>query len=108
MVSQQCGPKRAAGVTLGLPLLECMTPTFARAASATPPRRLLVIANNIGVLPKLFFPTTSGRDTNSPYDDHRELSKPGTPEVREYRLIGVLKDQESGTPSDATSVTFSG
>ncbi|MBP6609308.1 MAG: hypothetical protein KA258_07010, partial [Deltaproteobacteria bacterium] len=48
------------------------------------------------------------RDTNSPYDDHRELSKPGTPEVREYRLIGVVKDQESGTPSDATSVTFSG
>lgn len=48
------------------------------------------------------------RDTNSPYDDHRELAKPGTPEVREYRLIGVLKDQESGTPSDATSVTFSG
>jgi hypothetical protein len=48
------------------------------------------------------------RDTNSPYDDHRELAKPGTPEVREYRLIGVLKDQESGTPSDSTSVTFSG
>ena len=62
---------RAAGVTLGLPLLECMTPTFARAASATPPRRLLVIANNIGVLPKLFFPTTSGRDYElSPYLTH--------------------------------------
>lgn len=55
---------RAAGVSLGLPFLECMTPTPARAAdTATPaPRRLLVLANNIGVLPKYFFPSGTGRD----------------------------------------------
>jgi hypothetical protein len=48
------------------------------------------------------------RDTNSPYDDHSELEKPGTPEVREYRLVGVEKDQEASEPSDAVSVTFAG
>ena len=60
---------RSAGATLALPFLECMTPTFARAAGqARPPRRMLVIANNIGVLPKHFFPQTSGRDYEpSPY-----------------------------------------
>ena len=60
---------RGAGVTLGLPLLECMTPTFARAAGeAQPPRRMLIIANNLGVLPKPVFPQTPGRgDESTPY-----------------------------------------
>lgn len=48
------------------------------------------------------------RDTNSPYDDHSDLEKPGVPEVREYRLVGVVKDQEQGQPTDAVSVTFTG
>jgi uncharacterized protein DUF1552 len=57
---------RAAGATLALPMLECMTPMFAR--EDAPPRRLLVIVNNLGVLPKLFFPQTAGRDYElSPY-----------------------------------------
>lgn len=57
---------RAAGATLALPMLECMTPVFAR--EGAPPRRLLVIVNNLGVLPKLFFPETPGRDYElSPY-----------------------------------------
>jgi len=52
---------RGLGVTLGLPFLEC-------AATTPPPQRMLVIANNIGVLPKLFFPTAVGRDYElSPY-----------------------------------------
>jgi hypothetical protein len=60
---------RGAGVTLALPLLECMTPSFLRAAPASqPPRRMLIIANNLGVLPKYFFPQTPGRDYElSPY-----------------------------------------
>ncbi|HUQ94978.1 MAG TPA: DUF1552 domain-containing protein [Bryobacteraceae bacterium] len=60
---------RGAGVTLGLPLLECMTPSFLRAAGeAQPPRRMLLIANNLGVLPKFFFPQTPGRGYElSPY-----------------------------------------
>lgn len=59
---------RSAGVTLALPLLECMTPLFARAAASTPPRRMLLISNNLGVLPKPFFPQAAGRDYPlSPY-----------------------------------------
>jgi lambda repressor-like predicted transcriptional regulator len=49
-------------------MLECMTPAFARAAQAPMPKRMLVIANNLGVLPKNFFPTTTGRNyALSPY-----------------------------------------
>lgn len=59
---------RGAGVALGLPLLECMTPALVRAADAQPPRRMLIIANNLGVLPKFFFPQGAGRDYElSPY-----------------------------------------
>jgi hypothetical protein len=51
---------RTAGVALAMPALEC----FARA----PERGMLLISNNLGVLPKPFFPQTTGRDyTLSPY-----------------------------------------
>ena len=49
---------QSAGVTLGLPLLECMTPVFGRAAQAKAPRRMLIISNNLGFLPKPFGPKT--------------------------------------------------
>jgi hypothetical protein len=53
---------RGAGATLALPMLECM------AQPAPAPRRMLLIANNLGVLPKFFFPRTAGRDYElSPY-----------------------------------------
>ncbi|MBM3723851.1 MAG: DUF1552 domain-containing protein [Acidobacteria bacterium] len=43
-----------------------MTP--ARASAAEPPRRMLIFVNNLGVLPKNFFPSTAGRDYEaSPY-----------------------------------------
>ncbi len=59
---------RGVGVVLGLPMLECMTPAFTRAAEPQTPKRMLVIANNLGVLPKNFFPATTGRDYElSPY-----------------------------------------
>ena len=53
---------RSAGATLTLPVLECLRPVFGRAAQAQPPRRLLIISNNLGFLPKPFFPKTTGRD----------------------------------------------
>lgn len=54
---------RGAGVTLALPLLECMTPVFSRAAQqGKAPRRMLIISNNLGFLPKPFFPKNAGRD----------------------------------------------
>ena len=59
---------RGLGVTLGLPVLECMTPVLARGAVAKPPMRMLVVVNNLGVLAKPFFPTAAGRDYElSPY-----------------------------------------
>ena len=53
---------QSAGVTLALPLLECMTPVFGRASQTKAPRRLLIISNNLGFLPKPFFPKSAGRD----------------------------------------------
>lgn len=51
---------RGAGVSLALPLLECFRPARADAALARAPRRLLVISNNLGVLPQHFFPHDRG------------------------------------------------
>ena len=65
---------KGVGVTLALPLLECMSPVFARAQQTQLPRRMLLISNNLGILPKLFFPTTTGADYDlSPY--LKELSE---------------------------------
>lgn len=59
---------RGAGVALGLPLLDCMRGRTARAADVAVPRRMLLISNNLGVLPKPFFPTATGPDYElSPY-----------------------------------------
>jgi hypothetical protein len=59
---------RGIGVTLGLPMLECMTPAFSRAAESKPPKRMLLISNNLGVLPQHFFPKNKGPGyTLSPY-----------------------------------------
>jgi len=59
---------RGLGITIGLPMLECMTPVFARSGQLPPPKRMIVIANNLGVLPKNFFPATAGRAyAPSPY-----------------------------------------
>ena len=59
---------RGAGVLLALPLLDGLTPKSARAAEPARPRRMLLISNNLGVLPKPFFPQAAGRDYElSPY-----------------------------------------
>ena len=60
------------GVSLGLPLLDAMTPAFAKAAAAPQaPRRFLGICNNLGLLPEKFFPTGTGTGyALSPYLEH--------------------------------------
>jgi hypothetical protein len=57
------------GVLLALPMLDAMTPAFAAAVpSATKPRRMLGICNNLGLVPDYFFPTGRGKDYKaSPY-----------------------------------------
>jgi hypothetical protein len=59
---------RGTGVSLALPLLNAMIPAAARAQSASVPRRMFGICNNLGVLPAEFFPAEPGLDyTPSPY-----------------------------------------
>ncbi len=53
---------RGAGVALALPLLESVRPVLAKDTELPQPRRMLLISNNLGVLPKQFFPETVGRD----------------------------------------------
>ena len=55
---------RGAGVSVALPWLEALP----AAAAAEPPLRAIFISNNLGILPKPFFPRTTGRDYEpSPY-----------------------------------------
>jgi hypothetical protein len=68
---------RSSGVCLALPMLDAMQPAFGADAASSPPRRLVAIETNMGILPQFFFPEKAGRDyTPSPYleklADHRE------------------------------------
>ena len=68
---------RGAGVAMSLPILDSMTPVFARAKKPKTPQRMLAICNNLGLLPDRFFPVEGGTNfTLSPYlnelKDHRK------------------------------------
>jgi hypothetical protein len=90
---------RGAGVALALPVLE--RTSFALGA-ADPPRRILAICNNLGLLPDKFFPSQPGRDyAPSPYLEH----------LKEHRndftvLSGVMHpDVDGGHPADNCFLT---
>jgi hypothetical protein len=54
---------RATGATLALPFLEALAPRAARASDPiTPPRRMVCIMTNTGLIPANFFPTPAGPD----------------------------------------------
>jgi len=54
---------KAAGATIGLPLLDAMMPAFARAEAAKKvPRRMVAIETNMGIMPQFFFPEKAGTD----------------------------------------------
>jgi len=70
---------RGAGASLSLPILEAMTPAFAKESQEEQPRRMLAICNNLGVLSKHFFPSqnSQGKDYEmTPYlqmlENHRK------------------------------------
>jgi len=71
---------KGVGVSLALPFLESMIPSFAWArdvAAPLPPRRFVGIMTNMGILPQFFFPEREGRDyAATPYleflKEHRE------------------------------------
>ena len=59
---------RGAGVALALPFLDAMRPAFGAEASSAPPRRMIAIQTNMGILPQFFFPEKPGRDYDlTPY-----------------------------------------
>lgn len=49
-----------------------------------------------------------GRDTRPPYDDPRPLPAGTSAELREYRAVGVVNDEEVGQPSDIVIVSVGG
>jgi hypothetical protein len=96
---------QGAGVLLGLPLLDAMAPTLARAAAKEDaPRRFLGICNNLGVLPDRFFPSPeqAGRDyALSPY---LEIVK----ELRsDFTILNGVShpDVDGGHPADICFLT---
>src|SRR5215217_1860542 len=100
---------KGTGIAVSLPLLDTMLPRFAKAAeSSSPlapgakPRRMFAICNNLGLLPKNFFPTGAGKDYKaSPY---LEL-------LKEHRndftvLSGVSHPNvDGGHPADVCFIT---
>ncbi len=95
---------RGLGITLALPLLDAMRPVFgAAAATATePPRRILAVCTNLGVLERYFYPATTGRDyALTPY---LEILK----DFREQFTIfsgTSLSDVTGGHSAEATFLT---
>lgn len=60
---------QAAGVSLALPMLECMNPAFAT-SKTVPPRRMVFICTALGLHPPNLWPTSTGKDYEStPYLD---------------------------------------
>jgi hypothetical protein len=61
---------RGAGVAVALPWLDAMRPAFAKAPAGSPPRRMVAIETNMGILPQFYFPGKAGRDYElTPYLD---------------------------------------
>jgi hypothetical protein len=91
---------RGSGVALALPLLGRLS--FAAGGAGAPPRRILAVCNNLGLLPDKFFPAKGGRDY--------ELS-PTLAVLKEYRehftvFGGVMHpDVDGGHPADNCFLT---
>ncbi len=99
---------RGAGVGISLPLLDAMIPAVAIAAGRNqldvnnPPRRVLGICNNLGLLPEKFFPQGTGSQYElSPYlqllEEHR----------RDFTVCSGVShpDVDGGHPADICFLT---
>ena len=95
---------RGAGVALSLPLLDAMTPAFARAEGRVVPRRFFAICNNLGLLPDRFFPAADQKGRGYKLSPYLE-------ELREHReeftvFSGVWHpDVDGGHPADNCFLT---
>ena len=95
---------RGTGVTLALPLLESMSPAFARDPQPVEPRRIFAICNNLGVLSDHFFPAagSAGRDYElTPYLKLLE------PHKRDFTVFSGVwhPDVDGGHPADNCFLT---
>lgn len=53
---------QAAGAAVSLPFLDAMVPAFASETASAPPKRMLAICTNMGMIPRYWFPKGEGRD----------------------------------------------
>jgi len=92
---------RASGVAMALPLLESMSPAFARAA-ATPPRRMVNVCNTLGLYSESWFPKAAGTGYEateylSLIDQHRS----------QYTLFsGYAHEEQSGRQPHNSEITW--
>lgn len=98
---------RNASVGMALPLLEAMLPAFSKASETlvnNPPKRMLGICNNLGLLPEKFFPNLESKGFGY------ELS-PYLNEIKAFRnkftvMSGVWHpDVDGGHPADNCFLT---
>ncbi len=90
------------GISLGLPLLDSMTPAFAKVDTPEVPRRFFGICNNLGLLPEKFFPTGSGFDyTPSEYLQHLQENR------NQFTVFSGVShpDVDAGHPADICFLT---
>ena len=95
---------RASGVGLALPLLDAMLPAFSRAASAPPPRRMLGICNNLGLIPDNFFPAEDQTGRGYKLSPYLEVLKAHRDQFTVFS--GVMHpDVDGGHPADNCFLT---
>ena len=92
---------RASGVAMALPLLESMSPAFARAAAAAP-RRMVNVCNTLGLYSESWFPKAAGTGYEateylSLIDQHRS----------QYTLFsGYAHEEQSGRQPHNSEITW--
>lgn len=97
---------RGAGVALALPWLDAMRPARGAASrAADPPRRMVCIQTNQGILPQFFFPEAAGRDfVATPYLEQLSTHRPRITVFSGVSLPGVTGGHQAekcfltGTP----------
>ena len=108
-ISTQCSISRrqflrASGVGLALPWLSAMLPAFSRATDAPPPRRMLGICNNLGLLPEKFFPDANQTGRGYTLSPYLEVLKAHREEFTVFS--GVMHpDVDGGHPADNCFLT---
>lgn len=92
---------KASGIAITLPLLESMNPAVGREI-ATPPRRMVLICNTLGLHPPSLFPNTPGQDYES--TEYLDL-------LKEHRddftlLSGLSHPDQNGRQPHDTEMTW--